>query len=95
MKKKYVSKLSSETPGLTANVISLDAAMRNALETSSELKALKDKLKQMKKAQSKSAEPDNQAWTQAIQNIKDKIKETSTNSRLRMYLVESAELVDT
>jgi hypothetical protein len=95
MKKKYVSKLISETPGLTANVISLDAAMRNALETSSELKALKDKLKQMKKAQSKSAEPDNQAWTQAIQNIKDKIKETSTNSRLRMYLVESAELVDT
>jgi hypothetical protein len=94
MKKKYVTKLISETPGLVSDVISLDNAMRSALNASSDAKNLKMMLENMKKIKSNSVDPDNDAWINAMADVEGQLKNLSHNSTLRMYLVESAEIVD-
>jgi hypothetical protein len=93
MKKKYVTKLISETPGLISDVISLDNSMRAALTSYEDVKGLKKRLEDMKKVQSKSVDPNNEAWKNAMQKVEEKIQKLSHNSTLHMYLVESAEIV--
>ena len=93
MKKKYVTKLISETPGLISDVISLDNSMRAALSASEEVEGLKKRLEDMKKIQSRSVDPNNDAWKNAMQKVEEEITKLSHNSTLHMYLVESAEIV--
>lgn len=94
MKKKYVTKLISETPGLISDVISLDNSMRAALSASEDVKDLKRRLEYMKKIQSESVDPNHDVWKDAMQKVEDEIQKLTHNSTLRMYLVESAEIVD-
>ena len=94
MKKKYVTKLISETPGLISDVISLDNAMRNALSASDDVKELKERLENMKQIQSNSIDPNNDAWKNATVKVENEIQTLTHNCTLRMYLVESAEIVD-
>jgi len=95
MKKKYVTRLISATPGLEENVVSLDRSVKLALSSSSNnAKQLRKQIKNIEKTRLSSVDPDNKIWTSVCLGINEKLNKMKNNKVLMMYLSESAEIVE-
>jgi hypothetical protein len=95
MKKKYVTRLISATPGLEESVLSLDRSVKQALSSSSStVRKIKEEMENIEKLRLESIDPDNKIWKVAKENIDQKLNKITNNNVLVMYLSESAEVVE-
>jgi hypothetical protein len=95
MKKKYVTRLISATPGLEENVVSLDRSVKIALGSSSNnAQQLRKQMQSIEETRLSSVDPDNYIWESVRSSINDKLNNIETNNVLMMYLSESAEIVE-
>ncbi len=87
MKKKYVTRLISATPGLEESVLSLDRSVKQALSSSSStVGKIKKEMENIEKLRLESIDPDNKIWKIAKENIDQKLNKITNNSVLVMYL---------
>ena len=79
-----------ETPGL----LSLDSAVKEALNTTGKIKELKNKLVDIEKVRKKSVDAKNPVWDKLKESITSHLETLSSKNTLNMYLSESAEIVE-
>ncbi len=92
MKNRIEIMTKSSTSSL--NIVTLDCAMKKALSSDLKKKALRKRLKGLKELQKKSYNSSSPEWKEAIDNVQNHLKKLKEDCSLQMYLVESAEIID-